>query len=73
MTKISRSTYMKVVGENRRLLKDIKTLTGPMSPERITTSLKYRKMFEDEKKMMKMIERILIELTKPKEEPGSSC
>lgn len=52
MSKVSRSTYQKVVEENKRLLKDIKPLveSDPMSDEHFACYLKWRNKFEQERK-----------------------
>lgn len=46
--KVNRSTYQKVVEENKRLLKDIKTLVAPISAEQLLVKHKWRIKFESE-------------------------
>lgn len=49
MTTVSRSTYQKVVEENKRLKEDIKVLViGPVSPEFKTVSQKWSVRFYEE-------------------------
>lgn len=49
MAEVKRSTYQKVVEENKRLLKDIKTLVYGDIPQIIFLKDKYRKKFQAEK------------------------
>ena len=48
MAHVKRSTYQKVVKENKRLKKDIKILAGPLTAERILLVAKWRKGFQDD-------------------------
>ena len=61
MAKINRSTYMKVVQQNKRLLQDIKIITGPISVDGILLGAKYRKEFEDQQKMVQAIMSLIKE------------
>ncbi|MDY8137586.1 hypothetical protein [Aquimarina sp. 2201CG5-10] len=51
MSKVNRSTYQKVVEENKRLLRDIKVLVNGSIPEVIFLKDKYQKRFKSEKEL----------------------
>jgi len=64
MAHVKRSTYQKVVEENKRLLKDIKTFIYGDIPSIIFLKSDYRKKFEDEKnfnQLMKQISKIYMD------------
>jgi hypothetical protein len=46
MTHVKRSTYQKVVEENKQLKKDIKILALPLTAERVLLIAKWRKVFQ---------------------------
>jgi len=58
MSQVSRSTYQKVVEENKRLLKDIKTMVYGDIPSIIFLKEKYRKKFQSEKDFNQMMKNI---------------
>ena len=59
MSAISRSVYQKKCEENKRLLADIKVLTGPMSAERIQCAIKWREKFNKDDEFNRMIKEFL--------------
>lgn len=60
MSKVSRSTYQKVVEENKRLISDIKLLVedGLPSAEKIICIIKWREKFREEKHFNDMMKRV---------------
>ena len=58
MSQVSRSTCQKVVEENKRLLKDIKTLVYGDIPSIILLKDVYRKKFQSEKDFNQMMKNI---------------
>jgi len=64
MSEIKRSTYQKVVEENKLLLKDIKTLVYGDIPQVIFLKDKYRKKFQSEKvfnQLMKDVSKLYMD------------
>lgn len=58
MAHVSRSTYQKVVEENKRLTKDIKTLVYGDIPSIIFLKDKWRKKFQSEKDFNQMMKDV---------------
>lgn len=58
MAHVSRSTYQKVVEENKRLLNDIKTLIYGDIPQIIFLKDDYRKKFEAERKFNHLMKEV---------------
>lgn len=58
MSKVSRSVYQKVKEENKRLLIDIKILTGDISARRIQLVMKWRDFFRKEAEFNQMLKEI---------------
>lgn len=49
MSKVKRSTYQKVVEENKRLINDIRTLVDGVPPAKILCSIKWKEKFKEER------------------------
>jgi hypothetical protein len=58
MSKVNRSTYQKVVEENKKLLNDIKTLVYGDIPSVIFLKHKYRQQFEKEREFNRMMKEV---------------
>jgi len=54
-TIVSRSVYQKVVEENKKLLNDIRILTGELTGERIIVATFWKKKFQRDKELIDMI------------------
>ncbi len=52
---VLRSTYQKVVEENKRLLADIKIFCTDLTPERIKLTFKWRERFAKDKALNELI------------------
>ncbi len=64
-TYVKRSTYQKVVEENRRLLTDIRVLTiEGVSPERILLIQKWRKKFAEDRRFNAILKQMAEEYFK---------
>lgn len=65
MSKVNRSTYQKVVEENKRLLADIKLLTEKhTSAEQILCIVKWRKKFREEKELNSLMKKTVKQYVK---------
>jgi hypothetical protein len=58
MSKVSRSVYQKLKEENKRLLRDIEILVGPVSMERINMYKKWQAHFRDEKEFIEILKSV---------------
>lgn len=66
MSKVNRSTYQKVVEENKKLIEDIKLLVegGISSPEKIICICEWRDKFKQDKELNIMMKRAATEYIK---------
>jgi len=65
MSKVSRSTYQRVVQENRKLMKDIRILTEEkhsLTAEKILLIHNYREKFKAERQTHEWVKRLLQKL-----------
>ncbi len=58
MSKVSRSVYQKLKEENKKLLRDIKTLVGPVNKNRINTFRRWQNYFRNEKEFNTMMKEV---------------